>query len=54
MARELVVRVSLEDIGTSLEQLSHDIDVAAMCGEVQGGPLVDATSHIHIKVFFIA
>ena len=54
MARQLVIRVSLEDVSTSLEQLSHDVDMTAMCGEVQGSPLVDTSSHIQIEVFFIA
>ena len=53
MAWKLVVSVSLEDVGSSLKQFPHDIDMTAVCSEVQGSPLVDPASHIHIEVFFI-
>ena len=53
MTRQLVISVSLEDISTTLEKFSHDIDVTPVCGEMQGSPLMDSTGHIHIEVFFI-
>ena len=54
MAWELVIGVPLEDVGTWLEQLSYDINVATMRGKVQGSPLVDTSCYIHVEILFIA
>ena len=53
MARQLVVRVTLEDISTCLEQLSNNIEVATMRCQVKSRPFVHTTRGIHLKFFAV-
>ena len=53
VSRQLVIRVTLEDISTSQQKLSNNFQMTTVGRQVQSGPLVDTSRRIHVK-FFLA
>jgi len=49
----LIVCVALKYVSARFKQLPDNVYVAAVGCEVQGSPLMNTTSSIHIKLFFI-